>query len=272
MRLGSCVIATVIVLGMLWTPRASHGLEGSELWGLYREGEASFHQANELVKSEPQRAKDLFLKAALSFERIVREGGIENGKLFYNIGNCYFRLGDMGRAILNYRRAETFIPNDINLQQNLDFARSRCLDKIEARSQTQVFRILFFWHYDLGQCTRSLLFLVFFNLIWAGFAVYLFKRAVWLRRVVLCCTFMALLLGASVGVEAWQQSRVRYGVVVAREVVARKGDSTTYEPSFKEPLHAGTELTLVEDRKGWYQVELADGRRCWIPESSAELI
>jgi len=61
-------------------------------------------------------------------------------------------------------------------------------------------------------------------------------------------------------------------VVLEHEVVGRKGDSTTFEPTFKEPLHMGAEFKLVEERKGWLHIELADGRRCWIPESAAGII
>ena len=82
---------------------------------------------------------------------------------------------------------------------------------------------------------------------------------------------VSLLLAASLGVDAFEETRVRSGVILAEEMIARKGDSATYQPSFKDPLHAGTEFTLVEERKGWYHIELADGRRCWIPDSAAEL-
>ena len=43
-------------------------------------------------------------------------------------------------------------------------------------------------------------------------------------------------------------------------------------PSFKKPLHAGTEFVLVEKRKKWYQIELPDSRRCWMPAKGVELI
>lgn len=249
-----------------------HGLDKAEIGNLYREGEATFRQGTELIKTEPQKARDLFQKAVLSLERIHRETGIENGKLYYNIGNIHFRLGDRGRAILNYRRAERLMPNDMNLQQNLEYARSRSVDKIEAKPQTRVFQTLFFWHYDLNLMARSLLFVIFFNLIWVLAGIYLFRKSGWLRNGIIACSVMSLLLGGSVGVEAFEQSHIRSGVILAKEVVARKGDSTTFEPTFKEPLHAGTEFTLIEERKGWYHIELADGRRCWVPDSSAEKI
>jgi hypothetical protein len=251
---------------------SAQGLDKSEIWSLYRDGEASFRQGTDLIKTDPQKAKDLFQKALLSFERINREGGIENGKLYYNIGNIHFRLGDMGSAILNYRRAESFMPHNMNLQQNLEYARSRCADKIDARPRDKVFQTLFFWHYDLNLRIRSLLFLICFNLVWILAAIYLFGRKGWLRNAIVVCAVFSLFLGGSVGVESFQQSRTRSGVILSKEIIARKGDSTTFEPTFKDPLHAGAEFTLVEERNGWYHIELGDGRQCWVPESSAELI
>jgi tetratricopeptide (TPR) repeat protein len=250
----------------------AYGLDKAEVWNLYREGESSFRQANELLKTDPVKAKDLLEKSVLCFEAIVRDGGVENGKLFYNIGNVYFRLGDIGRAMLNYRKAEKYIGHDINLQQNLSYARSRAVDKIEPKPQTQVYRTLFFWHYDLSGQTRSWLFAVFFGLVWLLAGVHLFKKKVWLRNLAMVFCMLSFLLACSLGVEAYEQSHVRSGVILEREIVGRKGDSTTFEPTFKDPLHMGTEFKLVEERAGWLHIELADGRRCWIPESAAGMI
>jgi tetratricopeptide (TPR) repeat protein len=270
--MGKYLFLIMVIFFSLPNPVRSAGLDQTGLWNLYRNGEAAFRRGNELLKSRPEQAKGLFQKAALSFESIVREGDIENGKLYYNLGNIYFRLGDLGKAVLNYRRAEKFIPNDVNLQQNLAFARSRCLDKIDAKPQTRLFHALFFWHYDMSLFTRGLIFLVFFNLIWLCSTIYLFRKSTWLKRSVSAFAVLSILLAGSIGVEAFEQSRIHSGVVLAEEVIARKGDSTTFEPTFKEPLHAGTEFKLIEKRIGWYHIELNDGRRCWIPESAAALV
>lgn len=268
------LILFIILAALLGGTVKANALDKAEIWNLYRDGESSFRQANDLLKDDPAKAKDLFEKAALCFETIHREGGIENGRLFYNIGNVYFRLGEIGRAILNYRRAERYIPNDINLQQNLSAARARCPDKIESKPETQLLRTLFFWHYDLSGPTRSWLFASCFSLLWlfAGLYVYLSRRKPLLRQLAGGFAVLSLLLAISMGVEAYDQSTIRSGVVLEKEVIGRKGDSSTFEPTFKEPLHAGVEFNLLEERKGWLHIELTDGRRCWIPESAAELI
>ena len=84
--------------------------------------------------------------------------------------------------------------------------------------------------------------------------------------------FISLLMAGSLTADDLTLNKIRSGVVISSEATARKGNSETYEPSFKDPIHAGTEFTLLEDRGNWYYVELADSRTCWISSGDAELI
>lgn len=264
--------AFVMVLLAILSLTEAKALAAGRLWNLYQEGESSFRQANDLLQTDPTRARLVFERAALCFEAVHREGGIENGRLFYNIGNVYFRLGDMGKAILNYRRAERFIPHDLNLQQNLSYARSRLVDRIEPKPETQVLRTIFFWHYDLGGTVRAWWLAVAAGFFWLAAGISLLLRRSWLRYLTVFWALVSLLLAGSVALDAYEQANIHPGVILEGEVIGRKGDSTTFEPSFKEPLHMGVEFKLVEARQGWLHIELADGRRCWIPASAAELI
>jgi hypothetical protein len=247
-------------------------LSRAEIDELFSQGEQSFRQANEASASDAAAARELYQRAALRWERIAREGDVHNGRLYYNIGNAYFRLNDLGRAILNYRRAGQFIANDANLQQNLQYARERRQDKFEEPQQKRVLRTLFFWHYDISTQSRARLFAVLFCVVWLSAAVRLFfaRRSIhWIIGI--SGTGAALLLG-SLLIESAKRAGNQPGVVIEAEVVARKGDSETYEPSFTEPLHAGTEFVLREQRGDWMQVELPDARSCWLPTKSSELV
>jgi hypothetical protein len=265
---------TRIAVGLilLATATAVRALEQSEIASLLNEGNELFRQANQKAAVEPQQAIESYGKAVLRFERIVNEGGIENGGLYYNIGNAYFRMKDIGRAILNYRRAQRYIPNDPNLRQNLAYARARRSDSIEERQQMRVLKTLFFWHYDLSTRTRARLFMIAFGLLWGCALARLFVRRPTLSRLIWLFFLAAGFMAGSLTTELVHDRKVRPGVIVAGEVVARKGDSETYEPSFKDPLHAGTEFVLVEDRKDWYQVDLMDGRKCWVPAVSVGMV
>lgn len=264
-------LAVVLMCLALASPLPASALSAAETQQLFQQATESFRRGNELFRTDPAAAKNSYQAAIVRFERIVEQGGIRNGKLFYNIGNAYFRMDDLGRAILNYRRAAQFIPGDPNLAQNLKYARSRRVDQIKDKQETQVLRTLLFWHYDLSPRTRSVIFAVFFVGFWALASLRLFFTDRVSRVLLVPCGAMALLFLGSLALEAAGGSE-RGGVIVAEQVVARKGDGDTYEPSFKEPLHAGTEFALLEDRGEWYQVELADGQRCWLPAAAAGLV
>lgn len=256
---------------------AGDPLSKTERVELFNQAENFFHQALEMLetgatgKRPPSEVEELLRKSLMRYERIVR-GGVRNGKIFYNIGNIYFRLGDIGRAIVNYRRAEMYAPDDPNLKQNLSYALSLRQDRIEEKQNERLLKTFFFWHYDLSSKVRSILFVAFYAGFWTFAVVILFKRtspAKWGLGISL--TFLLLFLG-SLLVERFESSENISGVLVDREVVARKGDSVSYQTSFKEPLHAGVDFRLIESRSRWFHIELMDGRTCWVPEGSAELV
>jgi len=247
-------------------------LSAERISDLFSQAKELFRKANDLTASDPGTAHDLYHKAAMRFERIAHEGQVRNGKLYYNIGNAYFRMGDIGRAVLYYRRAALLIPNDENLHQNLNYAKSKCVDKIEEKQQAKVFRTLFFWHYDLSSRVRLYIFAATFAMLWIAASVRLLRRWLSPRWAIAILAVVTALFSGSLLVETLTAGNTVSGVVLAPEVVARKGDGGTYEPSFKTPLHAGTEFTVLEDRGEWHHAELADGRRCWLPAKAVGIV
>lgn len=264
----------ILCVTIAWAAICLPGAEPAEaeLSKLLAEANTLFRQGNDNFHTDPAAARDLYQRATLRYERIVREGGIRNGKLFYNLGNAYFRGGDVGRAILNYRRAELYLPGDANLAQSLEYALQSRADKFEEKQETQVLKTLLFWHYDLSPGVRALLLVIFSGAFWIGLAFRLW-RVTWAPKsaVVVTGLIAALFLGSLLA-ETVFGSETEAGVIVAEQVVARKGDGLSYEPSFTEPLHTGTEFQLLEARSGWYQIELPDGRQCWVPSASAGLV
>ena len=264
----------MLLLFFLYAPVTYGGgsLSDHEIKKLYSQATEYFHQATEMSETDPAAAVDLYNKASLRFERLVEEGGIRNGKLFYNIGNIHFLLEDIGRAILNYRRAEQYIPNDPNLVKNLSYARSMRRDKLDINEQEKILQTLFFFHYDLQTQTRLILFGIFYVSFWLTAGVKIFSRRPFTSWGLGVTVLFTLLFGVSLFMEARQANTIRAGVIIDPEVIARQGDAESYQPSFEAPLHAGTEFKLLEERTAWWQIGLPDGRSAWIPAKSGELV
>ncbi len=239
---------------------------------VFAEANQLFREGNELLAVDPEGAATRYRGAALRYETLTDDHGIVNSKLHYNLANAHFRLDDVGRSVLNYRKALRLDPLDRNARRNLEYARSVRQDRFEESGGSAVLSTLLFWHLDVSLPVRLRVFAGFWVLFWAGLLLRLLGRPWVPGEVTVAAGLVAALLLSSVCFDAWQAGASAHGVIVAPQTVARQGDGHSYEPAFEEPLHAGSEFRLVEERPGWYRVELPDGRLCWLPAADAELV
>lgn len=253
-------------------PVHAASMDRDEMETAFAEAINAFEAGNSLVATDPAAAQAEYEKATLRLEQIIRECGVANGKLYYNLGNVWFQRGDVGRAILNYLRAEQYMPNNVNLQQNLAFVRAQRKDAFEQTEKRKVLNTLFFWHYDIPSGIRLRVFSLAFLAFWGLAGARLFIKRSALNGALAVTGVLAGLLFISLSVEARGHHAHPAGVVVAEESVGRKGDGMTYQPSFGEPLHAGTEFTVLEDRDDWVQVTLPDERTCWLARRDVALV
>ncbi len=247
-------------------------LQKEQVYSLFTQANQFFREAN-TTANDPDHAEKLYEKAILNYEKIISDGRIRNSKLFYNLGNAYFLKDDIGRAILNYRRAEKLDKSDTNIQKNLAFARSRRIDTVDVKTEERILETLFFWHYDFSIKTKFVVTCLCFAIVCISVTVMLWrgKSAPWIATAAICGLLTVSFL-ASVVVEARTQAHRVCGVITAQQVVARQGDGPNYPESFKDPLHAGTEFDLLERRSGWFYIALSDDSDGWIPDNAAELI
>jgi tetratricopeptide (TPR) repeat protein len=264
----------IIAWFLLWTFASLANAETADvqLYSLFNQANEAFRQAN-AASNDPQQADKLYETAILNYGAILERGGIENAKLYYNLANAYFLKGDIGRALLNYRRAQRLDSSDVDIQKNLAFARSRRIDQVNVQAKKKVLDTLFFWHYDFSLAARFSLCCIFFGLFCAIAAVMVWRgRAAGVTAIAVISVVLMVCMLASVLVETQYLAKKAYGVITAEQVTARQGDGTNYQESFREPLHAGTEFNVADRRSGWLHIKLADGSDGWIPENAAEII
>src|SRR5216110_3742515 len=76
----------------------------------------------EFAKANQEYAQSHFKEAISGYETLIRSGQW-SANVFYDLGNAYFRTGDFGRAILNYKRALALEPHHPEAAANLQIAR-----------------------------------------------------------------------------------------------------------------------------------------------------
>jgi len=184
-------------------------------------------------------------RAARSYQQLV-DDGLESGSLYFNLGNAYFKDGQLGRAILNYERAKRLLPRDPDVQVNLSYALELAREEVPKRPFWQ--RLLF--PFASRATTGQLSILV--SLLWFALAA-------------------VLIVGGSLAFRVATVELRRDAVVVeAGETAVR------FEPSENGTEHfrvaEGALLEVTDERDEWLQVRRWDGRRGWIPGEVLELI
>jgi tetratricopeptide (TPR) repeat protein len=267
-------LSLTVLVCLLFTAGFAAGdtLSKEQIHTLFNQANDAFRQANSTV-DDTGKSNSLYEKAVLGYEKIINDGRIRNPKLYYNLANAYLLKGDLGRAILDYRRAENLDKSDSDIQKNLAFARSRRVDKVEIKTEKQVLQTLVFWHYDFSMRAKFTVACVCFAVFCLGLTMMIWfgRNAPLTAATVVSAVLLVCFIG-SIAVEEYSHAANLSGVIISPEVVAYQGDGQNYPPSFKGPLHAGTEFELIERRPGWFHIKLADDSDGWIPQTSAELI
>jgi tetratricopeptide (TPR) repeat protein len=257
----------------LWAslPASAYILTSAQQLVQLEQANRAFEQA--LTSPAPEAAQGYYRQAIAGYEQLIA-AGIHNAKLYYNLGNAYFRLNDLGRAILHYRRGLRLEPGNRQLQANVSYARSRRIDQIDVSGQQQraLLPRLFFWSDELSVPTQWTLALVGYGLVWGCAFAHLF----WRRSVLLWglagAAFFSLIFASSAWLTQSQYTARQAGVIVAEEVVVRKGNGESYTPQLPQPLHAGTEFIVLEARGSWLAIQLDNGTSGWVRRESAALL
>ncbi|MCR5138980.1 MAG: tetratricopeptide repeat protein [Bacteroidaceae bacterium] len=207
------------------------------------------------------------------YERLLIDG--ESAVLYYNLGNAYYKVDDMSRAILNYERALRLNPSDKDVRFNLDLARSKTIDRVNDR--VEIFFVRWF------RSLTSLLSLdgwarvaiVTFLLFLFAVALFVFGRKRSLRKTSLILALILLFLTVcSNGIGYGQKRRLNNrteAIVMDPSVVVRSTPSPSGTELFV--LHEGRKVTITDDAmQAWKQIALEDGNVGWIETKSLTVI
>ncbi len=224
----------------------------------------NFQQGNKLYTDGD------FAGAVAEYEKIV-SAGYESAPLYYNLGNAYFREGQLGHAIMNYIRASRLNPGDDDIRANLEFARQFAIDKIEVTEGTIVLDYInrFFDSFTLHWIT------------WIAFILYLLTMAIimigfiyrWYRiPIPVFATVLTLFLVAGIftAVKVDRDVLTREGVVIAQQADVKNGPGEDFNTKFT--AHAGLVFKIEREESGYYWVNFENRLKGWIPKSVAEEI
>lgn len=203
---------------------------------------------------------------AVTIYEKVTTAGFASPVLYYNLGNAYFKLGNMPMAILYYEKAQKLAPADADIAHNIRLANSRILDKIEPvpvlfyiRWWTQARNIL-------SPDNFAKVSLALFSIFWLMLAIYFLGRRRNLRittfyfaLLFLCAAIFGLILATDSYHHALNPDEA---IVMAPSAGVKSSPDDKSVDLFV--IHEGTKVKVMDRIGNWKEVRIANGNSGWI--------
>jgi tetratricopeptide (TPR) repeat protein len=238
---------------------------------ILRDAVSAYDHAVEVARDDPTQAAQLYRQAQAGFQALD-EAGLHNACLEYNLGNVCFRLGDLGHAVLHYRRAAALDPADERLTANLRYARDRVEPRIAPSGESRLAQQLLFWHYGSSPSQRFWALVALTTAGWLLMFVWLRARRRGVMIAGLVSAAAALATGTSLLAQTYDETHCPPAVLVSGETPLRLGRGEGSDLALKQPLGPGVELRILQQRGDWVEVRLANDQTGWLPAAAIERV
>ena len=230
--------------------------------------------------AEWQRALEAYSKgdfgvARDALERVV-ELGFGSSKVYYNLGNAYYKLGqqseqafeygELGRAVLNYRRALRIDPSDADVRYNLDIA----IDHTNDAEPLPQGALSSMWAAVRGiMSSNGWAVLSVIELVLALALTLLLRKVAFFVAITLLCAFLlSVVLSLSQRTKAQDDE---LAVVVCNSLTSVHASPDNMSKVIRQPSQ-GVTVRVLRNHGEWSEIEFADGEKGWIPTSIIEKV
>jgi len=198
----------------------------------------------------------------------IADSGVQNSRLFYNLGNAYLKKGDTGYAVLWYERALKLTPGDPDLKFNYAYALSQTKDEKEDKDLS-IFRILFFWNL-LGAKAVQWAAIVLNLIFWLIITTRMILKKKLLRMPLRLLLLVTAVFTLTAVYNYYEAAYLREGIILSPEVSVRSGLTEGSTQLFV--LHAGTKVRIEKESSGFFRIYFSEGKIGWIRSSDIGLI
>ncbi|MBO6069240.1 MAG: BatD family protein [Bacteroidales bacterium] len=211
---------------------------------------------------------------ALDSYLAIEQSDLVSADLYYNIGNCYYKLADIPHAVLYYKRALKLNPHHADALNNLEIAQASVQDRIESVPRFILAEWLDNFKYSMssdGWAWLTVALFVLVLLLLTGFRQFGSRSARKASFVLACVLFVLTLCSFSLALSQRADAVSDGGAVVMSPVSSVKSSPGASGTSLFI-IHEGTVLEVKDVVGDWYRVTIADGREGWIPAADIEII
>ena len=211
---------------------------------------------------------------AIEYYLQILENGKHSAELYFNLGNCYYKLDKTGPSIYYYEKALLLNPDDREILNNLGYAQNARLDAFEKMPKTAMEKfydstvaILSFEGWAKTAVALTILFVLMY------LAYYFFQEARQKRIAFvlsMVCIFGGIfaLLFSYLQFERFKSDNP--AIIYEQEVRVLSEPNKRSQEVFA--LHEGTKVNVIETLDEWKKIKISDGQTGWVFSENLKLL
>jgi len=218
-----------------------------------------FDKANTAYKeTNYQKAIDLYTQ--------IEDKNLVSSTLYYNLGNCYYKLNKVANTIYYYEKSLLLNPLNSDATNNLEFAKRMTIDRIEELPKTFLQRLEINYIQKFSYNQWALIAVICSFLTAVLFLLFYFSRASHKKRTYFLSSMLLLMLCVVSTTITYSQyhtsTSTRFAIIFASKVTVKNAPTDTANEIFT--LNEGTKISVLDSVDNWKKIRLADGKIGWV--------
>lgn len=228
---------------------------------------------NAIVNAEEAYKNQDYQTAISLYESIINDG-YESADLLFNLGNAYFKSGELAKSLVYYEKAKLLAPNDKDIEHNLAFAYSQQPDNIEQIGDGFLVKIYQTIYRVFTVDTWAIIGIFCSATFCVCLCLFLFSQTRNRKKIALTISLCSLLIGTI----AFCSAQSRYSELTSHEyaIVIEPTTSIKTEPMLNAmdlaTIHGGLKVKVIDEAFGWLKISLGNGNEGWIIKDFVERI
>lgn len=242
-------------------PTGSHtAFSGTQMNATKAEGDSAY------IKND-------YASAIQIYESLLKDE--EAADIYYNLGNSYYKVGEIAKAVLNYERASLLQPGNSDIRANLEVARAKTIDKVESIPEVFFISWIKVLENSMSVDAWAAWGIISFILFIIALYFFIFSKQIVRKKIGFISGIIFLIIVICSNLFASQQKERLVnrdnGIVMNPSVTVRSTPSESGTSLFV--LHEGRKVSIKDNSmKEWKEIRLEDGKVGWVPASAIEII
>ena len=199
----------------------------------------------------------------------------ESADIYYNLGNSYYKMDNIAKAILNYEKALMLNPGNGDIRFNLELAQSKTVDKVTPMSEVFLVTWMKSLTNTMSEQGWSKLAIASFILTLLGLVLYFFSKKIAMKKIgfisALCLMLVCILANVFASSQKSKAQSHSSAIIMEPSVTVKSTPNEGGTELFI--LHEGRKVMIKDNTmREWKEIQLEDGNAGWVPASVIEII